>query len=154
KNADKTVITTANWCADLPWLLQQGIRFDNRYAHSGGSDTAMDRAMRIKGAKVVYEPGSVVTEILPAERLTLRYQFQRRMHSGMVRGHQRRSQGRSGRALRKAIMDAAFSLVGAGLLFPTGVVVILVSPTLSAQLTISATRMAGRGVGFLRGALG
>jgi glycosyltransferase involved in cell wall biosynthesis len=153
-SADKTVITTANWCADLPWLMKQGLRFDKRYARSGGSDTAMDRAMRLKGAKVVYDAASVVTEILPAERLTLRYQFLRRMHSGMVRSYQRRSAGRSGYALGRAMMDAAASLVGAGVLFPAGMLAILVSPTLGAQLAIGATRMAGRGVGFMRGVLG
>jgi len=153
-NADNTVITTANWCADLPWLMQKGLRFDSRFARSGGSDTAMDRAMRLNGAKVVYEPASVVTEILPAERLTLRYQFLRRMHSGMVRSYQRRSAGRFGQALSRAIMGAAASFVGAGILFPTGMLATLVSPAVGAQLTIGATRMAGRGVGFVRGVLG
>lgn len=151
--ADKTIITTANWCVDLPWLLEQGLRFDDRFAHSGGSDTAMDRAIRGKGARVVFELASLVTETLPAERLTLRYQFLRRMHSGMVRGYQRRSNGRYGEVLRKAITDAALSLAGVGVLFPAGVIATLASPALGAQLIISAARMAGRGVGFVRGAL-
>jgi hypothetical protein len=153
-NADKTVITTANWCADLPWLMEKGLRFDGRFARSGGSDTAMDRAMRMTGAKVVYEPASVVTEILPAERLTLRYQFLRRMHSGMVRSYQRRSAGRLGQALSRAIIGAAASLIGASVLFPAGALATLVSPTAGAQLIIGATRMAGRGVGFVGGMLG
>jgi hypothetical protein len=153
RNADNMVITTANWCVDLPWFLGQGLRFDGRFAQSGGSDTAMDRAIRGKGAKVVFELTSVVTEILPAERLTLRYQFLRRMHSGMVRGYQRRSHGRYAQVLRKAITDAAFSLLGAVVLIPTGMLSTLVIPSLGAQLIISAARMAGRGVGFIRGAL-
>jgi GT2 family glycosyltransferase len=153
-SADKTVITTANWCADLPWLVEQGLRFDDRYARSGGEDTAMDRAMRLKGAKVVYEPASLVTEIVPAERLTLGYQFGRRMHAGMVRGHQRRGERRSGPALPRAIALGALSLVGAGFLFPAGILAALASPALGAQLAIGAARMAGRGVGFVRGVLG
>ncbi|MGH6882708.1 MAG: hypothetical protein ACREFM_17445, partial [Hypericibacter sp.] len=153
-NADSTIITTANWCADLPWLIAQGLRFDSRFARSGGSDTAMDRAIRSKGAKVVYEPASVVTEILPAERLTLRYQFLRRMHSGMVRSYQRRSAGRFGQALSRAIIGGAASLIGAGVLFPIGALATVASPTAGAQLVIGATRMAGRGIGFVRGVLG
>lgn len=153
-NADGTVITTANWCADLPWLMAQGLRFDSRFARSGGSDTAMDRAIRGKGAKVVYEPASVVTEILPAERLTLRYQFLRRMHSGMVRSYQQRSAGRFGQALIRAAVGGPASLIGASLLFPVGMLAALASPTSGAQLVIGATRMAGRGTGFLRGMLG
>ena len=151
--AGNTVITTANWCADLPWLMAQGLRFDSRFARSGGSDTAMDRAIRGKGAKVVYEPASVVTEILPAERLTLRYQFLRRMHSGMVRSYQRRSAGRFGQALIRALIGAAASLMGAVVLFPVGMLVALANCTAGAQLVIGATRMAGRGLGFVRGML-
>jgi len=152
--ADKTVITTANWCADLPWLMARGLRFDDRYARSGGEDTAMDRAMRRGGANVVYEPAALVTEIVPAERLTLRYQFVRRMHAGMVRGHQRRGERPSAQVLPGAIVLGALSLVGAGFLFPAGILAALASPALGAQLTIGAARMAGRGTGFVRGALG
>ena len=151
--AGNSVITTANWCADLPWLMSQGLRFDSRFARSGGSDTAMDRAIRSKGAKVVYEPASVVTEILPAERLTLRYQFLRRMHSGMVRSYQRRSAGRFGQALIRAVIGGAVSAMGAVVLFPAGMLVALANRTAGAQLVIGATRMAGRGVGFVRGVL-
>ncbi|HWA45913.1 MAG TPA: glycosyltransferase family A protein, partial [Hypericibacter adhaerens] len=150
---DRTVITTANWCVDLPWLRERGLRFDSRFAHSGGSDTAMDRAIRAAGARTVYEMASLVTETLPAERLTLRYQFLRRMHSGMVRGYQRRSLRGFGPVLARAIPEAALSLLGASLLFPVGIVASLLGPSLGAPLVIGAARMAGRGVGFLRGAL-
>jgi succinoglycan biosynthesis protein ExoM len=70
-------VVTNNWLCDVHWLVRTGVRFDDQLLYTGGSDTVFHRAAKAAGAVTAWCPEAVVYEIVPAERLTLAYQFHR-----------------------------------------------------------------------------
>ncbi|MCE9630538.1 MAG: glycosyltransferase [Planctomycetia bacterium] len=70
-------IVTNNWLCDLRWLAASGLMFDERLLLTGGSDTAFCRAAIAAGCRCSWAPDAVVHEMIPPDRLTLRYQFWR-----------------------------------------------------------------------------
>ena len=74
---DAIDVYTNNWCADLPWLDANGIGFDPALAFTGGSDTALSRAVRAAGGRIGWVPDAVTREELPARRCTYGYIYRR-----------------------------------------------------------------------------
>ena len=74
---DAIDVYTNNWCADLPWLDAHGIRFDPALAFTGGSDTALSRAVRRAGGRIGWAPEAVTREELPSRRCTYGYIYRR-----------------------------------------------------------------------------
>ena len=74
---DAIDIYTNNWCADLPSLDAHGMRFDPALAFTGGSDTALSRAVRRAGGRIGWVPGAVTREELPARRCTYGFIYRR-----------------------------------------------------------------------------
>jgi glycosyltransferase involved in cell wall biosynthesis len=70
-------VVTNNWFCDVNWLKKTGIRFDETYRFSGGSDSAFFREAKKINCTVAWEPRACVHEIIPADRLSLKYQFNR-----------------------------------------------------------------------------
>lgn len=147
-------ITTGNWFADLDWIGSHGLRFDPSLSASGGEDTAFDRAMRKSGAKIIYVADSLMVETLPASRASLRYQFQRRLNSGIVKGRQYRAAGGLASAITKSLGQAILTVLAAGPLLVAAVVLSPVHRSGSAQALIALARMAGRASGLVGGAFG
>mgnify|MGYP000925312510 CR=1 FL=1 len=52
-----------------------GLRFDPAFALAGSEDAAFFRALHASGARIVYAPRAVVTELVPPERATLWYRL-------------------------------------------------------------------------------
>lgn len=71
-----TVITN-NWLVRLDFVRETDLRFDERLGFSGGSDVAFFRALRGKGGQTSWAADAIVHEVLPRDRLSLRYQFRR-----------------------------------------------------------------------------
>lgn len=78
------VVSSGNWLADLHWLADRNIWFDPAYRESGGSDVAISLAIRSKGGKVSWCPTAIIYEHLPPERLSVRSQFTRHRHQGIL----------------------------------------------------------------------
>jgi len=74
---DRVAIGTGNWFADLAFVRQAGLRFDETLGLSGGEDMAFNRALRKAGGKSGWTPDAIIFESWPRERLSLGYQFRR-----------------------------------------------------------------------------
>lgn len=147
-------ITTGNWCADLDWLAAKGLRFDPRFNASGGEDTAFYRALRASDAKAVYVARSLMVETIPASRLSLRYQFRRRLNSGITKGRQyRETRGLASAMARSLGQVLLASLAVAPLLLLAGVLTPF-HRSGSAQALVGLSRMMGRTIGLVGGAVG
>lgn len=70
-------LATNNWIANLTALQSKGLRFDETFNVSGGEDTDLSRRAHAAGLVLGWVPTAVVTEEVPAERLTPRYIFDR-----------------------------------------------------------------------------
>ena len=76
------VAATNNLLIDLAQLRRLGVRFDERYGLTGGSDTLFTRALAARGARMVWCDEAVVIDVVPAARLTRRWVLQRAYRSG------------------------------------------------------------------------
>ncbi|MEM1039172.1 MAG: glycosyltransferase family A protein [Pseudomonadota bacterium] len=142
----KFTIVTNNWLADLEWLRERKLRFDEEgFRYSGGSDTAFFRAFKAVGGKAVWNPKAVVYETVMADRLSLLYQ--------MKRG--RAQSANHFRMKRRAIsIPLVLSTVGtAALRFVMGGL-LLVLPIFGAASPVMAVRSIGWSVGRIDGLLG
>lgn len=70
-------VVTNNWMADLRFLSQHGLRFDETIGLSGGSDTLFFRHFRDKKGRSGWAPNAIVSEFWPLSRLQPGYQFRR-----------------------------------------------------------------------------
>lgn len=108
-------VVTNNWLCDLRWLVREGVRFDEQMLVSGGSDTVFHRAAKAVGCVTAWCPEAVVSEIIPADRLTLRYQFHRAAAQSI--NHFRMKNKRlTARIAAIAVLNAAVRCVSGSLL--------------------------------------
>ncbi|WP_312014415.1 glycosyltransferase [Bradyrhizobium sp. AUGA SZCCT0283] len=151
---DKVTIVTGNWCADLHWIKDKALRFDQRYSATGGEDTAFDRSMRATGAKVLFVPDSIVVETVPVARISLRYQFKRLMMSSITKyNHYRRARGPAF-ALARALPQGILALLAGPPLFIVSAILAIVSPRPGALFLVRTSRLVGKSIGALGGAIG
>lgn len=75
--ANRISILTNNWLADADLFRKLGLTFDESLRFTGGSDTKFYRDAISQGVKTAWAPDALVFETVPAERITLRYQFSR-----------------------------------------------------------------------------
>ena len=66
---------TNNVLARRESVASIGLRFDPRFALTGGGDTIFFRALHAAGNRIVYAPRARVTELVPPERATLWYRL-------------------------------------------------------------------------------
>jgi glycosyltransferase involved in cell wall biosynthesis len=151
---DKVTIVTGNWCADLDWIDEKALRFDQRYSASGGEDTAFDRSMRATGAKVLFVPDSIVVETVPVARISLRYQFKRLMMSGITKYNYYRTFRGPAFALARALPQGMLALFAGPPLFVVSAILAIVNPRLGGLLLVRTTRLVGKSIGAFGGALG
>jgi succinoglycan biosynthesis protein ExoM len=76
------VAATNNLLLDLDVVRAAGLRFDERFGLSGGSDTLFTRALSRTGARLVWCDQAVVVDVVPAQRVTRRWVLQRAYRSG------------------------------------------------------------------------
>ncbi|MGK9146007.1 glycosyltransferase family 2 protein [Plantibacter flavus] len=76
------VAATNNLLLDLRWLREQSITFDDRFGLSGGSDTLFSRTIVARGGRMVWCDEAVVTDEVPASRITREWVLQRAYRSG------------------------------------------------------------------------
>lgn len=73
---------TNNLLLTLGPLRDWRIRFDERFATSGGSDTVLTRAIVARGGRIVWCDEAVVKDHIPASRLNRRWVLRRAFRSG------------------------------------------------------------------------
>lgn len=76
------VAATNNLLLDLRHLRASGIRFDERFGLSGGSDTLFTRQVVRSGGRMVWCDEAGVVDVVPAARLTRRWVLRRAYRSG------------------------------------------------------------------------
>jgi GT2 family glycosyltransferase len=108
---------TANVLIDLRRLAALGLRFDHRYALTGGEDTMLFRDLRDAGGRIVYAADAVVFETVPETRTRLRWLLRRWYRTGNVeaalylRGRRRGAWRRPVNLLRGLLRIAAGGLL-------------------------------------------
>jgi len=75
------VAATNNLLLDLALVRRSGLRFDDRFGQSGGSDTLFSRQLAAVGS-LVWCDEAVVVDRVPAERLTRSWVLRRAFRSG------------------------------------------------------------------------
>ena len=70
-------IVTNNWLADLRFLSEKNLKFEESLGLSGGSDTLFFRHFKQKNGRSGWAPNAIVREYWPLSRLTIGYQFRR-----------------------------------------------------------------------------
>jgi succinoglycan biosynthesis protein ExoM len=73
----RVTIVTNNWLASRRVFNEFGIRFDEAYAKTGGSDTKFYHDAVAAGVETGWAPKAIVRETIPSERLTLGYVYRR-----------------------------------------------------------------------------
>jgi glycosyltransferase involved in cell wall biosynthesis len=77
-----TVAATNNLLLDLAFVRQHGLRFDLRFGLTGGSDTLFTRQLHRAGGRMIWCDEAVVTDVVPAKRVTRQWVLQRAFRSG------------------------------------------------------------------------
>lgn len=77
-----TVAATNNLLLDLAVIDAWGLRFDEKFGISGGSDTLFTRTIHARGGRMVWCDEAIVTDQVPADRVTRRWVLLRALRSG------------------------------------------------------------------------
>ncbi|WP_116449778.1 glycosyltransferase family 2 protein [Blastococcus litoris] len=146
------VAATNNLLLDMAVVRAAGLRFDAAFGLSGGSDTLFTRQLTAGGALMVWCDEAVVTDEVPAVRVTPDWVLRRAYRSGnsasrvdvvLAAGAWQRARART-RALTRGLPR----LLGGGLRWSLGV--LTARPAHRAR----GLRTAARGAGMLTGAFG
>lgn len=127
---------TSNCAIDAEWAASHGIRFDTAMRESGGSDTAFREAVRRSGGTLARCADAIVDEQLPAERLSLRYQFRRAVAHGATTVL-------ASRPIPHPILRSPYARVVVG-------TALMIAPVLGRGSFMTGLHLAGMGVGMLR----
>ena len=132
-------IITNNWLGDLAWMRSVGLRFDIALRYSGGSDTALYHKAKSLGAKTAWAPDAVVYETVPADRMSVGYQYRR------ARDQAATSFWRKSAADRRS---APVNIATAGGKVIAGGFLVLVSPLTAGRTLVDGVRLVGYGLGY------
>ena len=81
---DGVTIVTNNWLGELTLFTEDGIWFDEEMRFTGGTDAKFHADARRRGIATGWAPDAVVYETIPADRLTLGYQYRRGRDQSMT----------------------------------------------------------------------
>lgn len=146
------VVATNNLLLDVAAVHRLGVRFDNAFGLTGGSDTVFSLEVSRRGGRFVWCDEAVVVDVVPAARATRRWVVRRAYRSGNSRSRAQIhvTRGRLPRMGVRARLAAGglARLVAGGL--PLAVHTLLRQEARAS----AATRRAVRGAGMLVGAFG
>lgn len=143
---------TGNLLLDLPTVRRHGIRFDDAFRVSGGSDTAFTRELTAAGGLLFWCDEAPVLDIVPVKRATRRWVLRRAFRSGNSRVRVAVHQASSvGEQLRHRTSGASAGLVRIG-----GGAARAAAGTLGRRVGHQArgVRAVARGAGMVAGAFG
>lgn len=146
------VAATNNLLLDLSFVRRRGLRFDQGFGLSGGSDTLFTRRLVAEGGLLVWCDEAVVTDHVPAERLTRQWVLRRAFRSGnsssrvdIVLATEPRARAM---ARARAVARGSVRLVGGGVRWVLGALV------RADDHAARGLRTAARGAGMLAAAGG
>ncbi len=143
---------TGNLLLDLRAVRPLGVRFDERFGLSGGSDTMFTRTLVARGLRLVTCDEAVVRERIPADRMTAGWVLRRARRSGNSAARAEHAVARPG--IERALVVVRYAVRGgvrvAGGLVRTALGAVRRDPVEQ----LMGRRTTQRGVGMLAGAAG
>jgi succinoglycan biosynthesis protein ExoM len=146
------VAATNNLLLDLRQVRAFGLRFDEAFGLSGGSDTLFTRELHSRGGQLIWCDEAVVIDQVPMERLTRRWVLLRALRSG-------NSWSRTSIKLSTSVVSRTavrLHLTGRGSLrtLSGGAQFVVGSVSRNTARRARGLRTAARGVGMVSGAYG
>ena len=77
-----SLAATNNLLLDLVQVRRLGLRFDERFGLSGGSDSLFTRQLHRRGGQMIWCDEAIVIDVVPADRLTHEWVLQRAFRMG------------------------------------------------------------------------
>jgi succinoglycan biosynthesis protein ExoM len=115
----EVTVVTNNWLGDLRFIRENGLSFSANFAASGGSDTAFFREAVAKGIRHGWCADAIVYDRIPAERISLLYQFRRARAQSINHFHMRHPDVDNVQRLKSFAVAIARIAIGAvGLVIP------------------------------------
>ncbi|AEE47154.1 glycosyltransferase family 2 protein [Cellulomonas fimi] len=146
------VAATNNLLLDLGRLRELGLRFDERFGLSGGSDQLLTRQLAKAGGRMVWCDEAVVVDVVPPDRVTRRWVLARAFRNGNTWGRTSvvLADGPWGRTLARARVtgQGAVRAAGGAARLAVGLV------TRSQAHQARGRRTWARGTGMIAGAYG
>lgn len=146
------VAATNNLLLDLAQVHELGLRFDEKFGESGGSDTLFTRRLHAAGRSMIWCDEAVVTDVVPAARLTRDWVLRRAFRSGnsWIRVSLELAPGFATRVATRAqgIGVGAVRVVGGAARYVAGLL------TRSTGRRARGLRTIARGAGMIAAALG
>lgn len=146
------VAATNNLLLDMDAVRAFGLKFDERFGITGGSDTLFTRQLSQRGGSMVWCDEAVVFDVVPEKRLTRQWVLRRayRSGNGWIRTELELERSATGRFVTRSRLAAAGAArLGAGLArYAIGVVAGRVG------LRARGMRTMARGAGLLVGTMG
>jgi succinoglycan biosynthesis protein ExoM len=143
---------TNNLLLDMRVIRRLGLRFDDRFGLTGGSDTLFTRQLSAAGERLVWCAEAPVVDVVPRHRLTRRWVLQKALRSGnsWARTALELTHGLGARlVLRARLLGAGLVRIAGGVArYVVGVV------TVSRRHRARGARTLARGIGLAGGAFG
>lgn len=146
-----SLAATNNLLLDLAQVRRLGLRFDERFGLSGGSDSLFTRQLHQRGGQMIWCDEAVVIDVVPADRLTREWVLQRAFRMGNTWSRINLDDTENGKRVL-----VRMSLQARGALRLCGGIVRYLAGSLVGQLPLRARglRTAARGAGMLAGSVG
>ncbi|TFB78286.1 glycosyltransferase [Cryobacterium flavum] len=146
-----SLAATNNLLLDLVEVRRLGLRFDERFGLSGGSDSLFTRQLHRRGGQMIWCDEAVVIDVVPADRLTHEWVLQRAFRMGNTWSRINLDDTENGER-----MLVRFTLLVRGTVRVLGGLARYLAGLIVGQLPQRARglRTAARGAGMLSGSVG
>jgi glycosyltransferase involved in cell wall biosynthesis len=146
------VVATNNLLVDIASLRRWGLRFDEEFGLSGGSDTVFALEVARHGGRFVWCDEAVVVDVVPPPRMTKRWVTRRAFRSG--NSGARAAAHVAGSRAERAVARVSWSVRGLVRVVGGGVRVVWGTLARDVRSRARGVRTAARGAGMVSGAFG
>lgn len=140
------VILTNNWALDMAFQRRTGLRFDERFRITGGSDANFHACALAAGARVTWCHEARVREIIDPERLRPAYIFDRARQQAISHFERRNGYARLSPTLNQLLAAPLFAILG--------VARIATAPVAGPYAMVDGLRLLGRATGKVMSVFG
>jgi succinoglycan biosynthesis protein ExoM len=143
----KTALATNNVIFSSSLIVEKGLRFDERFALSGGSDIDFFQRSAQLGSRHIWTNQALVYEKIPGTRLTLKWEFQRSFRVGATNTYSSVQQKGLGYGIKRYMLKIIARLL-------LGPLILITAGIFSAKMRLLAIRWIGSAVGHFLGFFG
>ena len=119
--ARRAYCATNNVLIPIAVVRDLSLRFDESRPFAGGEDTLFFTEVSARGVEILYCAEAVVHEVIPAERISVRWQSRRKFAAGTTQAVQKRACGRGRMGIiQSGVAQLLGALISAPLHFATG----------------------------------